>query len=221
MLPPWPVPARRAPTKLARASPTCRGELRQSTPTSSCLPPGATRKVSSSSAQERQQISRRTVGVAAKPGKEPASMRPQCLDKKPRRLITQTEHMRNRSHARRRDSAPARTLGVVVEMGKELASMHPQCDRQVRPLSPRTNPMRKRRAPGAAVNIDKGQPSLHPRCLGKKPRPRKQPTRNGRRTDAMSVCSECRPTAYGKAQASVRPQCLDKKQPRPLSPRRK
>ena len=184
MLPAWPS-ARRAPTKLARASPTCRGELRQSTPTSSCLPPGATRKMSSSSAQERQQISRRTVGVAAKPGKEPASMRPQCLDKKPRRLITQTEHMRNRSHARRRDSAPARTLGVVVEMGKELASMHPQCDRQVRPLSPRTNP------------------------------------RNGRRTDGMSVCSECRPTAYGKAQASVRPQCLDKKQPRPLSPRRK
>ena len=93
-----------------RAS-TCRGELRQSTPTSSCLPPGATRRVTSGASAQQQQISRRAVGVAVKLGTEPASVR---LDKKPRRLITQAEQIRSRVHARRVDSAPARTLGVAV-----------------------------------------------------------------------------------------------------------
>ena len=108
-------------------------------------------------------------------------------------------------------------------MGKELASMRPRCvDRKKRPLSPRTNPMEKRRAAGAAVDIGKEQPSLQPRCLDQKPRPRKKSVpRNRRRTVGMSVCSECRPTPYGKALASVRPQCLDRKQAGPRSPRRK
>ena len=164
---------------------------------------------------QQQQISRRTVGVPVKLAKEPAaSVRPQSLDKKPRRLI-QTEEVTTRYHA----SARIRTTGVAAEAGKELASMHQRCvGRKVRPL---TKPMRKRRAAGAAIDVGRGQPNVHPRRHGKKPRPRKPrpPMRN--RPVGMSVCSECRPTAYGKAQASVRPQRLAKEHPRPQSPRRK
>ena len=142
---------------------------------------------------------RRTVGVAVKPGKEPASVRLRCLDKKPRALIPQTKRVRNHRHARRVGSAQARTIGVAVEVGRELDSMRPRCvDRKVRPLSTRTNQMRNRRAVGAAVNT--------------------KPMRNRRR--GVSVCSECRLTVYGKVLArSVRLRYLDRKPPPPLSPR--
>ena len=207
----------------------CHGEPSNSTQTSSCLPPGVTRRMASGNAQQ-QQISRRTVGAAVKLAKEPAaSMRRQSLDEKPRRLI-QTEQMTTRYHA----SARIRTTGVAVEAGKELAGMHQRCvGRKVRPL---TKPMRKRRTAGAATDVGREQPNVHPRRHGKKPRPRKPRPRKPRprkprprkprppmrnRPVGMSVCSECRPTAYGKAQASVHPRRLAKEQPRPLSPRRK
>ena len=202
----------------------CHGEPSNSTQTSSCLPPGVTRRMASGNAQQ-QQISRRTVGAAVKLAKElAASMRRQSLDEKPRRLI-QTEQMTTRYHA----SARIRTTGVAVEAGKERAGMHQRCvGRKVRPL---TKPMRKRRTAGAATDVGREQPNVHPRRHGKKPRPRKPRPRKPRprkprppmrnRPVGMSVCSECRPTAYGKAQASVRPRRLAKEQPRPLSPRRK
>ena len=170
---------------------------------------------------QQQQISRRTVGAAVKLAKEPAaSMRRQSLDEKPR---LQTEQMTTRYHA----SARIRTTGVAVEAGKERAGMHQRCvGRKVRPL---TKPMRKRRTAGAATDVGREQPNVHPRRHGKKPRPRKPRPRKPRprktpmrnRPVGMSVCSECRPTAYGKAQASVRPRRLAKEQPRPQSPRRK
>ena len=218
-----PPPRRAVPSARALGAPPavqgCHGEPSNSTQTSSCLPPGVTRRMASGNAQQ-QQISRRAVGAAVKLAKEPAaSMRRQSLDEKPRRLI-QTEQMTTRYHA----SARIRTTGVAVEAGKERAGMHQRCvGRKVRPL---TKPMRKRRTAGAATDVGREQPNVHPRRHGKKPRPRKPRPRKPRppmrnRPVGMSVCSECRPTAYGKAQASVRPRRLAKEQPRPLSPRRK